>query len=110
MGTTIERKVYSSWAFTENEQEKSRINYEIYKKELEPKSKEFGSSSKPTTEELQKYTCYQCIKHGYGHNVYVILSNPHNFDDDQLALICDHGNLCFGYSKEGSNKIVIFTD
>lgn len=28
---TIERKIYNGYAFTENEREKAKINYEIYK-------------------------------------------------------------------------------
>lgn len=31
MGTELERRIYSSWAFTENEREKAKINKSIYK-------------------------------------------------------------------------------
>lgn len=105
----IERKIYSSWAFSENEKEKAKINSEIYKEELEPKAKQFYGTKRPTEQDMKDYTCYECIKHGYGHNVYKILNNPHNFSNLQLALICDSGNLCFGYRLEGSN-IAIHTD
>jgi|LSQX01.2.fsa_nt_gb hypothetical protein len=105
----VERKIYEGYAFTENEIEKHRINYQIYKEELEPKAQQFFSDKRPTEEDLKNFVCYECIKHGYGHNVFRILSNPYNFSDDQLALICDRGNLCFGYTKEG-DKIKIFAD
>lgn len=105
----VERRIYSSYAFSENEDEKSEINYQIYKEELESKAKQFCSRKEPTDEEKKQFTCYECIEHGYGHNVYKILSNPHNLSTLQLALICDSGNLCFGYRMQGSN-IAIHTD
>jgi hypothetical protein len=105
----VERKIYSSFAFTENEREKFKINYEIYKEDLEPKVKQFYQGKRPTDQDLKDFACYECIKHGYGHKVYKILSNPYNFSTLQLALICDSGNLCFGYRLEGGN-IVIHTD
>ena len=105
----VERKVYNSYAFSENEDEKMHTNFDIYNKELKPKSREFYRSKQPTEEEKKQFTCYECIRHGYGHNAYRILSNPHNFSTQQLALICDSGNLCFGYRMEGGN-IVIHTD
>jgi hypothetical protein len=105
----MERKIYSPWAFTDNENEKSTINRQIYKEELKPKSKQCWSNNKPTEEALKEFTCYENIGHGYGTSKYAILSNPHNFSTLQLALICDGGNLCFGYRMEGKN-IVIHTD
>jgi len=105
----IERKVYSSWAFSQNEGEKSNMNSQIYKEDLAPKSKEFWGNKRPTEDDLKEFTCYECIGHGYANTKYKILSNPHNFSTPQLALICDSGNLCFGYRTEGSN-IVIYTD
>jgi hypothetical protein len=105
----VERKIYSSYAFTENEGEKGTMNYQIYKEELKPKVKEFWHSKRPTEEDLKEFTCYECVGHGYAHSKYSILSNPHKFSTLQLALICDDGNLCFGYRLE-DNNIVIHTD
>ena len=105
----IERKIYNSYAFTENEREKGAMNYQIYNEDLKPKAKQFYGDSQPTEQDTKEFACYKCIKHGYGHTVYRILSNPHNFSTLQLALICDDGNLCFGYRMEGCN-IVIHTD
>jgi hypothetical protein len=102
----VERRIYSSFAFSENEQEKMHINHEIYTEELKPKSKQFYGNSEPTEQERKDFTCYKCIKNGYGHNVYRIFSNPHNLSTLQLALICDGGNLCFGYRMEGSNTVI----
>lgn len=105
----MERRIYNSWAFTENEREKGKINYQIYKEDLESKAKEFWANNQPTEDDKKNFVCYECIGHGYGHTKYQILSNPHNFSQLELALICDGGNLCFGYRVEGG-LIVIHTD
>jgi hypothetical protein len=97
----IERRIYVSWAFSENEEEKRDMNNSIYKEDLKPKSKQFWADI-PTEEELKTLTCYRCTGHGYGNNKYSILSNPHKFNINQLALICDGGNLCFGYRIRSS--------
>lgn len=88
--TALERRIYSSYAFTENEQEKSKINYEIYS-EIKDKAK------------------VRYVRSGYAHKVYEVVSNPEGLNTLQLALICDGGNLCFGYRLQGGN-IVIHTD
>lgn len=115
---TLEKKVYSPWAFTENESEKAKINREIYE-EIKGKARCVGGGN------------------GYGFNTsYMIIEDRSYFDKlreekgskeviNQLALIADGGNLCFGYHFQGnlteytdwqSNKyedvyvIKIFTD
>ncbi|WP_291567120.1 MULTISPECIES: hypothetical protein [unclassified Clostridium] len=86
----LDMKIYSSWAFTENEEEKARVNYEIYN-EIKNKAK------------------VECIASGQSNVKYKIVSNPDNLSTLELALICDRGNLCFGYRTEGEH-IVIYTD
>ena len=103
----MERKIYTPWAYTENEGEKSKVNQSIYQ-ELKPKVKLFWGSTQPTKEEEQKFICYKCDGGGYSTTKYSILSNPYNFSNDELALICDRGNLCFGYRVD--DGIVIYTD
>lgn len=104
----MERRIYEGWAYSENSTKKGSINYQIYKEDLEPKARQIRDHE-PTEEDLQKYTCYKLVDMGFGQNKYKILSNPHNFSDLELALICDQGNLCFGYKREGS-YIVIHTN
>ena len=87
---SLEKRIYSPWAFTENEREKAKINYEIYK-EIKDKAK------------------VKWLGSGYGHKKYEVVSNPHNLSREELALICDGGNLCFGYRTDG-DLIVIHTD
>lgn len=96
----IERKVYSPWAFTENEDEKMKINHEIYN-ELKEKYKILKVSDcyhrEPTKEELEKNDIVFSRKACYLHGEYKIYKCPNEITLDELALICDDGNLCFGY-------------
>lgn len=96
----MEKKVYSSYAFTENEREKSRINIEIYK-ELKEKYKILKLTDidhrEPTSEELEQNDIVYSRKACYGHGEYKIYKCPQELTLDELALICDGGNLCFGY-------------
>lgn len=98
MTETLEKKVYSPWAYTENESEKARINRKIYE-EIKGKAMCVGGGS------------------GYGYNTsYMVFTDKEYFKDlyegdvnadrkteliNELALIADRGNLCFGYSYQG---------
>ena len=105
----MEKKVYSSWAFTENEDEKMKINMEIYK-ELKEKYKILKVSDAnhriPTNEELEKNDIVFSRKACYAHGEYRIYKCPDELTLDELALICDGGNLCFGYSGNKNNLSV----
>jgi len=104
----LEKKIYSPWAFSENEREKGDINHEIYQ-EIRGKA-EVVCKLEKITDEMKKEKAYMLdYKHGYAHTDYKILSNPNSLTTLQLALICDGGNLCFGHSLSG-NIITIFTD
>lgn len=96
----MEKKVYSSWAFTKNEDEKMSINREIYN-ELQEKYKILKVSDidhkAPTSEELEQNDIVYSRKACYGHGEYRIYKCPNEVTLDELALICDGGNLCFGY-------------
>src|SRR5699024_6377420 len=63
---SLEKRIYSPWAFTENEREKAKINYEIYK-EIKDKAK------------------VKWLGSGYGHKKYEVVSNPHNLSREELA-------------------------
>lgn len=111
----MERKIYSSWAFTENENEKSHINMEIYA-DLKEKAEVVHQSNinKMESQELEMKKSEKALlldwKHGYGHTCYKILSNPHNLSTVELALVADSGNLCFGFTMDSPFIIHIFTD
>ena len=53
---------------------------------------------------------YKCIGYGYASTKYEIVKNKPHLSLDELALICDNGNLCFGYTNYGCNIIVVYTD
>lgn len=42
------------------------------------------------------------IGSGYAHQKYRVLKNAPGLSTLDLAVICDSGNLCFGYRTEGS--------
>lgn len=96
----MERKVYSSYAFEENEKEKMKINREIYN-ELKEKYKILKCSDiehkEPTSEDLEQNDIVYSRKACYAHGEYKIYKCPEAVTVDELALICDGGNLCFGY-------------
>ena len=98
MTEQLEKKVYSPWAYTDNEDEKAKINREIFS-EIKDKARCVGGSN------------------GYGHNMCLMeVIDKEYFKDledentsqerkkellNELALIADGGNLCFGYSYQG---------
>lgn len=112
----LKRKVYNQWAFTENESEKSKINHEIYE-ELKEKwriasNTEFYNTKTKQTEKVNfdDYDLVYKRKAGYNRGEYTIHKNETTMTDDELALVFDGGNLCFGYKKESSNFFYVFED
>ncbi len=108
----MEKRVYESYAFTENEEEKMAINREIYS-ELQEKYKILKVSDvdhkSPTEDELNNNDIVYSRKACYGHGEYRIYKCPDEVNLNELALICDGGNLCFGYSGS-KNKLTVFED
>ena len=43
-------------------------------------------------------------------STYEIVKNTPNLSTDDLAIIADKGNLCFGYYQQGVGYIHVFTD
>lgn len=98
----MERKIYSPWAFTENEREKGLINIEIHA-ELKKKYKVFRSDLKFNLVDGEDciFADYDVVigrKPGYNHSIYCIHKNTPGLSNNELALLCDGGNLCFGYT------------
>ena len=112
----MERKVYKAYAFTENEGEKMKINQEILK-EIQSKFKIHSGTEKYNSETKQRekinFDDYDLIyerKAGYAHGEYYIKKNTTNLTADELALIFDGGNLCFGYTKKSDTFYYVFED
>lgn len=116
VGKYLERKVYSSYAFKEDECEKSKINHEIYK-ELKAKwrisdSKDFYNVETKSREPINfdDFDLVYTRKAAYAHGEYAIHKNTTDLGNDELALIFDGGNLCFGYAKERENFFYVSED
>ena len=101
----IEKKVYPNWAYTENQYEKRDINIEIYEG-LKKKYK----INECASENIEEYDiAFEFNGFGYANKSFKILSNKAGLSSDELALIADDGNLCFGYKRTG-NIIKIYID
>lgn len=94
----VERKVYNEWAFTEHAQEKGRINFEIYKELVNKYAVLFG-----TPQNEDDFDVVVQRERGYNHSLYTVIKNKPNLSDDELMLIFDGGNLCFGGQKISDN-------
>lgn len=58
---------------------------------------------------LDDYDIVLDCTQGMHYSVYKIIKNNTQLSDLELALICDDGRLCFGYSRHG-NKFYINED
>lgn len=116
VGKVIERKIYSSYAFSEDEREKGKINREIYE-ELKSKwrissSKDFYNQESQKREpiNMDDFDLVYERKACHAHGEYTICKNTTDLSSDEIALICDGGNLCFGYTRDGENFYYVFED
>ena len=80
-------------------QEQREINNKIYN-ELYPLFK-YAKNNDYSNEDLSKYVVFSGLGYGYANHSYRIHSNPYNLSDDEIALVLDRGNLCFGYRRNG---------
>lgn len=80
-------------------QEQSEINDKIYQ-ELQPMFKSV-SNYNYNKEDANKYVLYSDLGFGYANHSYRTHSNTYNLSDDEIALVLDGGNLCFGYRRNG---------
>ncbi|KAA9291754.1 hypothetical protein [Streptococcus anginosus] len=106
-----ENKIYSPWAFTGDEDLKQQSNLAALKELKEKYSiKAKWDYDKMTSEEQDNVdVVYDPVGGGYAHSLYEVIKNKPGLSTLELALICDNGNLCFGYSKRSGN-IAIYTD
>ena len=110
----LERKVYDSWAFTKNEHEKGEINRELYRELCssyrvlkvgrDAFCKRNEPFSIPTPEELTNNDFVYARRACYGRGEYKIYKCHDELTLDEIALICDKGNLCFGYAKYKASR------
>lgn len=93
----IEKRIYPAYAFTENEREKSIMNSTIYN-ELKEKYR----ISRYKVDNLDDYDIVLERKPDIYRSTYKVIKNSTQLSDLELALICDNGSLCFGYSGHGN--------
>lgn len=106
----MEEKIYNGWAFSQNEREKGQINSEIHEK-LQDKHRIYRSDLQYTPDvNHEDYDVIIGRKADYKHAVYNIIKNGPNLTTDELLLICDGGNLCFGGASLGGNKLRVSED
>lgn len=113
---SIERKVYSSWAFSENADKKRGVNISIYK-ELKEKyristSETYYNAETKTREPINADdydVIVTCDGIGYAHTLHKVVKNEPKLSTAELALICDSGNLCFGHGMR-DGLIAVYTD
>lgn len=106
-----ENKIYSPWAFTENEKQKKQSNLAALK-ELKDKYtiKDKWLYDRMSEQDQETvHVVYGRVGGSYGYSLYEVYKNTPNLSKTELALICDGGNLCFGHSSLGS-KIKIYID
>ena len=92
----MSRKIIYGYGIT---QEQREINNKIYN-ELYPLFK-YAKNNDYSNEDLSKYVVFSGLGYGYANHSYRIHSNPYNLSDDEIALVLDGGNLCFGYRRNG---------
>ncbi len=83
-----------------------KSNYEIYKELMEKYKFKIGRPSEINMDDYDVVVSYSV---GYAHARYTVLKNAPNLTDREIALLCDDGNLCYGYRVEGST-ICVYTD
>ena len=98
--------VYSNYAFSENAKKKAELNRESYIR-LKDKYKILKYSKQRDSEDFD--IILRFCGPEYHSFSYIVEKNTPSLTDHELALICDNGNLCFGYTIE-DRRIVIFTD
>lgn len=98
---TLIKRIYSSYAFQSDEREKNKINREIHAEMLE-KYKVYRSDLdfNPIVN-LDEYDVVIGRKPQYHRSSYNIIKNAPNLSELELALLCDGGNLWFGYGRDG---------
>lgn len=100
----LEIKVYSGWAMTLRKEEKRDINRKIYE-QLCAKNK-ITRIAKNLQDE--SYDLVVDVTNGMYSNEYKVLRNRNNLTAEEVALVVDFGNLCFGFSgDEYQGKVFI---
>lgn len=105
----IEERIYNGWAFSKNEDEKGKINGKIYL-ELCKKYKILEVSNLVTEEQLLNNDIVYSRRPCYLHSEYYLYKAPTDITTNELLLIFDEGNLCFGGRKISNTMYEVSED
>lgn len=101
-------EIYTAYAFTGNELEKGKKNRETYK-EICEKWRILVRDYSVNEIDESNFDLIIKRKPEYLHSVCKIIKNNTDLTLDEIALVCDSGNLCFGYKMQGDD-FYIFED
>lgn len=102
-------KIYNGYVFTGNEEEKAKINFSIYN-ELMKKYKVKINLDTQNFKNLDNLDLAIVRKAEYLCSTYNIIKNNTDLSTDEILLICDEGNLCFGGIKESETEFIVYED
>ena len=103
-------EIYNGYAFTSNETEKRKSNRAAYES-LNEKYRIYRNDIRYTPD--VNHDDYDVIigrQPKYKHADYNIIKNSPNLSTDELLLLCDNGNLCFGGRALSSTKMTVSED
>lgn len=99
-------KLYSAWAYDENEYAMRDANRNVYEALIEAvKLNPLNTDDANEDDEL----IYESIAPWYAHSSFMVKSKPEWMTMAEAALVIDRGNLCFGFQTMG-NVVKIYTD
>lgn len=106
-GVVLEHKAYSAFAFSPQEREIMQINTEVYNDLIKKYRicRSDGFEWNPADYDLVYSKSAEHL-----HSEVTIHQNNTDMSSDELALIFDGGNLCFGYSKQDDTHYYINED
>lgn len=105
----IENRIYKAWGFTKDEKLKRDMNLKIYD-ELKNKYKIlvlFNERQNLNDYDTDDYDVIIEAKPGFCRSFHVV-KNVVNLIDDEIALICDRGDLWAGYKKISDYDLYIY--
>lgn len=109
--------VKRGYAFSENEREKAKVvrkRFDVLNKSYRiGKTNSFALEKMTADElntELDKFDLFISREPKYHHSIHTVLKNNTDLTHEDILIICDSGNLCFGGSYEGGNKYRISED
>lgn len=107
---SVERQVYNGWAFTENEMDKAYVNKQIYDEITSRYRVLVTNRVYIDREDPADFDLLIGRTARYLHGEYLVVKNDTDLTLDELLLVCDRGNLCFGGSALGENLYRVSED